>query len=236
MSASSSALIICSTTAGLSRSTTASTPRNGTRRGGRCSACCSHGDGSGAAVSPKKPGPPCDLHSDGTHRRGSPQTLPPGQKYAPFGVVTVSSQVIPRRIRPAIDSDGDPLDETEDLRPPGGVKSRSLRSVIRPLTVPPSRATRATAAGVGFSTLVLGDSAKRPRYATATTADSPNVQSVGRNSPLIQESDIVRLDEIFDQCIGARERSFRVELPNHTVRSWSDHALWVPTTLFAVSG
>ena len=162
--------------------------------------------------------------------------MPPGQKYAPFDVVTVSSQVIPRRIRPAIDSNGDALDETEDLPVPAGVRYRSRRSEVRALTVSLSRATLATSTVVGFSTLVLGDSAKRPRYATATTADSPSVQSVIRNSLPIQESDIVRLDEIFDQCIGARERSFRVELPNHTVRSWSDHALWVPTTLFAVSG
>jgi hypothetical protein len=151
--------------------------------------------------------------------------LPPGQKYAPFEVVTVSSQVIPRRIRPAIDSDGDAIDETEDLPPP-----------VRALTVSPSRATLAMSTVVGFSTLLLGDSAKRPRHATATTVDSPSVQSVRRNSPLNQESDIVRLDEMFDQRIGARERSFQVELPNHIIRYWSDRAFWMATTLFAVSG
>jgi hypothetical protein len=161
--------------------------------------------------------------------------VPPGQKYAPFDVVTVSSQVVARRIRPAIDSDGDALDEIEDLPAPAGVKSRSRRSVIRPLTVPPSRATLATSVVVKFSTLVLGDSAKRPRYATATTADSPSVQSVRRNSPLIQDSGIVRVDEMLDQRFGARERSFRVDLQNHTVRSWSDHALWIASGLFVIS-
>jgi hypothetical protein len=128
----------------------------------------------------------------------------PGQKYAPFGVVTVSSQVIARRIRLASDSDGDALEETEDLPTPAGVESRSRRSVIRKLAVSRSRATLATSAVVVFSTLALGDSAKRPRYATATTADSPSVQSVIRKSPLTQDSDIVRLVERLDQRFGAR--------------------------------
>jgi hypothetical protein len=179
--------------------------------------------------------PPCDIHGCVGHRRGSSQRLPPGQKYAPFEVVTVSSQVIPRRMRPAIDSAGDPLSETEDLRPPAGVKSRSRRSVIPTLAVSRSRATLATSAVVGYSTLVLGHSAKRPRYATATTAASPSVQIVRRKSPLIQDSDIIGVDEMLNQRFGARERSFRVDLQKHTFRSWSDHALWIATNLFVIS-
>src|ERR1035438_7096111 len=108
-SASSSASIIYSTTAGSSRSTTASIPRNGTRRGARSFACCSHGNGSGAGAGPYHNRLPKDLRSYSGHRRGSPQRVPPGQKYAPFDVVTVSSQVLVRRIRPTSDSDGDAL-------------------------------------------------------------------------------------------------------------------------------
>jgi hypothetical protein len=196
----------------------------------RSSACCSHGNGSGAGAGSITAWLHCDLRSYADHRRGSPQTLPaPGQKYAAFGVVTVSSQVIPRRIRPAIDSDG------EALPTPAAVESRSRRSVIRTLAVSPNRATLATFAFVGFSTLVLGDSAKRPRYATAATADSPNVQSVRRNSPLIQESHIVRLDEIFISALW-RTRSVlsgsRVAEPR--VRAWSDHAFQIATTFLCL--
>jgi hypothetical protein len=179
---------------------------------------------------------PCGLRSDAHHRRGSPQTLPaPGQKYAPFAVVTVSSHVIARRILFAIDFGYDGLEETEALPSVVDRKSLSRRSVIRKLAVSRSRATLATSAVVGFSTLVLGDSAKRPRYAIATIVDSPSVQIVRRNSPLIQDSDIIGVDGMLNQRFGARERSFRVDLQKHTVRYWSEHALWIATDLFLVS-
>ncbi|MGD0471586.1 MAG: hypothetical protein ABSB70_00010 [Candidatus Velthaea sp.] len=128
-------------------------------------------------------------------------------------MLTVSSHVIVRRILPAIDSDGGALDEIEDLPARAGVKRKSWRSAVRALTVSPRRASLATSTVVGFGTPVLGDSAKWPRYATATTAASPSIQSVRRNSPLIEDRAIVRLDEMLLQGFGARERSFRFELP-----------------------